>query len=335
MPAAESHETLVRQLQMLQLIPRSPAQITVSQLTNELSKLDFPVTKRTVQRDLNDIALIMPLECNKKSKPYGWKWAKDAKAHLPMMSLQEALTLHLVNKHLGQILPLTMLTGLSPMFKQAEQTINSLGSKNQVSHWLQSVVIESPTQPMLAPQVLPEVQQAVYQAVFEQKQLEVSYQSYSANALKEYVLHPVGIMQRGQISYLGALVNDYNDIRLFALHRFTQAIIKPLNARTLANPTQWKEYLASGAAGFNASKAPIQMTASVDNELATLLRETPLSEDQTMIPHDNGFLLTASVHNTWQLQWWILSQGARMVVREPSALRASIQEEIKKMHARY
>lgn len=72
MPSAVSHETLVRQLQMLQLIPRSPAQVTVAELTGSLAELGFVVTGRTVQRDLNDIASVMPLECNDKSKPYGW-----------------------------------------------------------------------------------------------------------------------------------------------------------------------------------------------------------------------------------------------------------------------
>jgi predicted DNA-binding transcriptional regulator YafY len=337
MPSAVSHETLVRQLQMLQLIPRSPAQVTVAELTESLAELGFVVTGRTVQRDLNDIASVMPLECNDKSKPYGWKWARDAKAHLPMMSLQEALTLHLVNKHLVQILPPTMLDDLMPMFKQAEQTINHLGSKNQVSHWLQSVFVESPSQPMLAPKVIPEVQQAVYQALFEQKQLSVSYQSQSANALKHYILHPLGLMQRGQVSYLGAMVNDYDDIRLFALHRFTQASIKPLDdARTPPNNLQWKDYLAYGAAGFNSTVAPpIQLKAWINGDLANLLTETPLSQDQVLTALEDGFALTASVHDTWQLKWWILSQGARIVIQSPSELRQSILQQVEQMIAAY
>ncbi len=65
------------------------------------------------------------------------------------------------------------------------------------------------------------------------------------------------------------------------------------------------------------------------------VREIPLSEDQTMIAHDNGFFLTVSVHNTWQLHWWILSQGARIVVQEPASLRASIKSQIEQMSERY
>ncbi|MCI4410815.1 MAG: WYL domain-containing protein [Thiotrichales bacterium] len=336
MPSAASHETLVRQLQMLQLIPRSPAQVTVADLTQSLADLGFPVTSRTVQRDLNDIALVMPLECNDKSKPFGWKWSRDAKAHLPMMSLQEALTLHLVNKHLAQILPPNMLTGLSPMFKQAEQTINSLGSENQVTHWLHSVVVESPSQPMLAPTVLPDVQRSVYQAIFEQKQLKVCYQSVVNDQAKEMILHPLGLIQRGKVSYLGATVNDYEDIRLFAMHRFSEAQVKELDDAKPRNLISWQDYLASGAGGFNATaNNQIKLTAWVEDGLAALLEETPLCEDQQLEATTEGMLLTATLFDTWQLQWWILSQGARIVVQEPATLRTSIQSQIEQMRERY
>jgi predicted DNA-binding transcriptional regulator YafY len=324
MPTAASHETLVRQLQMLQLIPRSPAQVTVADLTSALTELGFPVTSRTVQRDLNDIALVMPLECNDKSKPYGWKWAREAKAHLPMMSLQEALSLHLVNKHLTQVLPPNLLDDLLPMFKQAEQTINSLGSKNQVSHWLQSVVVESPTQPMLAPRVSTAVQEAVYQALFEQKQLQVSYKSARNNLAKEMTLHPLGLILRGKISYLGATVNDYDDIRFFALHRFESANVKFLDDVQAKNKHSWQDYLISGAGGFHVQpKEKIIMRSWVSDELAARLKETPLSEDQKLHPQEanEGYIFTASVHDTWQLGWWILGQGKDMIIYEPECLR--------------
>lgn len=144
-------------------------------------------------------------------------------------------------------------------------------------------------------------------------------------------------MQRGQVSYLGAMVNHYDDIRLFALHRFTQASIKPLDdARTPPNNIQWKDYLASGAAGFNAAATPpILLCAWVKKDLASLLMETPLSQDQTLTALDDGFTLSASVHDTWQLQWWILSQGARIVIQSPCELRQSIQQQIEQMHQNY
>lgn len=50
---------------------------------------------------------------------------------------------------------------------------------------------------------------------------------------------------------------------------------------------------------------------------------------------EDGFALTASVHDTWQLQWWILSQGARIVIQSPSELRQSIQQQVEQMYQNY
>lgn len=54
------------------------------------------------------------------------------------------------------------------------------------------------------------------------------------------------------------------------------------------------------------------------------LSETALSEDQTLQEDDKGFQLTATVSDSWQLRWWIRSQGAGIVVVEPVELREEI-----------
>jgi predicted DNA-binding transcriptional regulator YafY len=56
MPINDNSKSMVRLVQMLQLIPKSPSQITVADLTAELTRLGFAVGERTVQRDLNDLA---------------------------------------------------------------------------------------------------------------------------------------------------------------------------------------------------------------------------------------------------------------------------------------
>ncbi len=336
MPSIPTHESLVRQLHLLQLIPRSPAQVTVSALTAELARLGYSVTSRTVQRDLQDLARVMPLECNDKSKPYGWKWARDTRMQLPLMSLQEGLTLHLVNQHLKNSLPPSLLVDLLPLFKQAEQIIKGLGSQNQVTHWLESVVVVPPTQPLLAPRVSTDVQQAVYQAVFEQRPIEVMYRSINQDEPKMMVLHPLGLIHRGVVTYLGATVNDYDSIRLFALHRFISVKILHLEQAQPKNKQSWQDYIAHDAGGFSVdSQSPITLEAWVSEDLAAYLQETPLSQDQSITLIEDGYKLRATVYQTWQLFWWILSQGSRIVVQSPQQLKDDLKEEILSMYQCY
>lgn len=330
MSTKSASDTLARILQLIQLIPKAPAQVTANDLTDELHSLGFSVSLRTVHRDLNEISQILPLYRNSDSKPYGWKWPRDSKTHFALMSLQEALTLNLVNQHLMQVLPPNMFESLNSMFTQAKQTLESLGDKNKLNNWLESALVEQPTQHVISPKVDIELQEEVYKALFDQRPLNALYKPKNSKEAREYLLHPVGLMQRGQVTYLGAMVEDYDDILLFALHRFTQAEINHL-AMFRKSKTSWKEFLSSGKGGFGGdSVTTIKLKAIIDTELATILDETPISQDQKISDTDGSLTLKATLQDTWQFRWWILSQGSKITIQEPQELAQSIKEELEK-----
>jgi predicted DNA-binding transcriptional regulator YafY len=49
----------------------------------------------------------------------------------------------------------------------------------------------------------------------------------------------------------------------------------------------------------------------------------------TITPEGDAFLVTATVQDTWQLKWWIRSQGPQAEVLEPVALREEFCESLK------
>ena len=55
--------------------------------------------------------------------------------------------------------------------------------------------------------------------------------------------------------------------------------------------------------------------------------ETPLSDDQTIEGIDvEHVLVTASVRDTAQIEWWLLGFGEGVTVQDPSTLRERIAE---------
>ena len=69
----------------------------------------------------------------------------------------------------------------------------------------------------------------------------------------------------------------------------------------------------------------IRLKAVVSNTLACYLAESPLAKDQKLISEGKGrHLLTASIKDSWQLHFWILSQGAEITVVHPKDLREQI-----------
>jgi hypothetical protein len=81
-----------------------------SEITARLKDTGYKVSVRTVQRDLNELSEIFPIELNDKNpRDYGWRWLKGANLDIPGMSVSEALAMRLVETHLKPLLPAAML----------------------------------------------------------------------------------------------------------------------------------------------------------------------------------------------------------------------------------
>ncbi len=82
MPFATTRATLSRQWALLRQLPSRSPGITSAELVWGLRDVGFTVSKRTVERDLNELSLIFPLERNDKSIPFGWHWSASAVGEL-------------------------------------------------------------------------------------------------------------------------------------------------------------------------------------------------------------------------------------------------------------
>ena len=78
MPFATTRATLSRQWALLRQLPSRSPGVTSAELVWSLRDVGFSVSKRTIERDLNELSLIFPLERNDKSIPFGWHWSATA-----------------------------------------------------------------------------------------------------------------------------------------------------------------------------------------------------------------------------------------------------------------
>ena len=70
-------------------------------------------------------------------------------------------------------------------------------------------------------------------------------------------------------------------------------------------------------------------------DLAFLIDETPLSEDQRLIEKGDHHLLKATVMDSWNLHFWILSQSVNLTIRKPVRLRRQIREALESALSHY
>ncbi len=326
MPKHAAHDTLARQWELLHLIPpfgRGPGK-TAAELTQALSANGYPVDKRTVERDLLMLERLFPLDHSGETKPFGWHWLKGRSLDLPGVALADALSLALVEDLLRQLLPASLLLTLEPKLIQARKTL-SHAENNRYAQWAQRVRYVPATLPFLPPTVVPRVLETVQEALLEQRQLCVRYCGANERKSSEQMLHPLALVQGGPITYLVATAFAYTEPRLYALHRMRTATKTEVAAQPPAG-FALETFLAQGGMLFGEGGL-IQLQAIVSNQLACYLQESPLADGQELCPETpERYRLRVTLKDSWQLYFWILSQGPEIVVEQPVDLRQRIAE---------
>ncbi|NIC38683.1 WYL domain-containing protein [Halomonas desiderata] len=332
---SEIRDTLFRYLTLLQLIPRSPGRISTPVLLEKLHERGFQIDTRSLQRDLRDkLALHFPLGCDDSQRPYRWYFDRHFHCTLPALDVPSALTLVLAEEYLKGLLPPVVVGQLTPQFRDARQLLDDLEA-NGLSQWARRVRAIPNGKALLPAPLAATTWQTVAQALLEQRALDVTYLSRSAEEEKRFTLHPQGLVSRHSVTYLMATVNDYTDIRQFALHRIEEATLSEATWQE-APDFDLDDYIRAGAFGYRQSPEDVTLVANVAPQLAWLLTETRLVEDQTItpLPDSDWQRLTAKVPDDQQTLWWLMGLGANVDVLKPQAWRDDIRAHAEKILSR-
>ncbi|MBF0261209.1 MAG: WYL domain-containing protein [Magnetococcales bacterium] len=326
-------DTLLRQWAMLRLIPRQPRRISTTDIWGRLKDQGYCVDVRTVQRDLDKLSTIFPLVCD-EHKPKGWSWMKEADPfNLPTMDAHTALSYRILRVHAEHLLPRSTIAYLTPYFAMAENIL-AVQSGSDLDTWTRKVAVIASTLSFLTPEVVPEVIESVYAALLQGRCLVIRYHALQATEIREYLVHPLGLVFRNGAVYLVCTFRDYSDIRHLALHRVQEA---NLSEHVVKIPPEFdlQQHIYDGRFQYPEG-GMIELVLRIHDRVAEHLRETPLAVNQSIRQESDGWSrLEATVQRTKQLRWWLLSFGEYVEVISPGGLREEIATTIRNMENHY
>ncbi len=332
MPTQKANDTLARQWELLNCLPDRPPGLSARALRQRLADAGFDVTKRTVERDLERLSAVFPLQCDDEALPYRWHWMPQTHLHLPALALAEALSLTLLEHYLRPLLPASLLRALEPQFQHARKKLGDTRQSNRYAEWMDKVRSVPATLNLQPPDIDPARLETLQQALLEEHQIEARY--HATGGERQLRLHPLALVQAGPVTYLLATAWDYEDVRLYAVHRFVE--VERLDQPARRPPDfNLDTLLRDGTLPFTDSGERLRLHARVSDTLARILRETPLAPDQHLAPEGEHWRLEVELPDTWQLEWWLLAQGEHLTVLEPPALRERIARRLRDALAGY
>ena len=333
MPKAAHHDSLARLFELLKLLPSKAPGITAKEICDRLDTSGFSVSKRTIERDLVELSRLFGLECNDKGSPYGWHWMAGRGVDLPGLTMADALSLHIVEDLLRSLLPHAMIEPMEKRFAEARNKLEALSGCNPNARWAEKVCHVPPTLPLVPAKIAPGVLATIQDALLHDLQVDVVYKKLSAEEPVPMRLHPLGLVQRGPVTYLVARAFDYLDVWIYAVHRIKEAT---RTSEPVVPPEGFSldGYVKEGRLQFGNGDT-LRLEVLVSPEVAAYLAETPLAEDQRLTTRGERTKLTATVFDTWQLSWWILSHGPEIEVVKPVKLRNQIAASLREAALQY
>lgn len=335
---SETKDPLFRYLAILQLIPRWPGRIATPTLLERLRDKGFEIDKRSLQRDLSGKLSNFPIYCNSEEKPYRWGYRENAwfdPRRLPAQDTPSALALHLAASHLNHLLPQGVLDQLTPQFRAASDYLDGM-EHNGLAHWARRVRSLPNGKALLPAELSPHIWERVSTALVENRQLRVEYRSRSKGDAKTLRIHPAGLVTRHSISYLIGTVNDYDDLRQFALHRIQSAELLDALAREHQD-FDIDRYIEGGAFAWRQAPQEVELIADIHPQIAWLLNETPLSREQRLesLEGSDWQRLYARVPLDQETLWWIFALNDQIRVHAPKVWVEEIGRKLESLRGMY
>ncbi|RLA07076.1 MAG: hypothetical protein DRQ51_07210 [Gammaproteobacteria bacterium] len=327
-----SYDTSIRRLLLLQQIPRHPHNITVKEICENFDSDDRPTNARTIQRDLIQLSVKFPLINDKIQTTNYWSWRADSEIiDIPSMSPKTALSFYLSEIYLYQMMPPAVINALQPHFNKAKQVLKD--NKN-MGIWRDKIAILPEGMPLQTPDLKDEIIEPIYNALLQQKTISALYQKRGDDTPTEYQqINPQALVFRNRIIYLLATVKNYKNIVQFVLHRFTKTTLQ--NQKIQKSDFNLHNYIQEGHFDFIEGD-DFEIELLFTKGAANHLYETPLNDTQKLAKQSDGRVkLTATVHNSSQLRWYIRGFAHQVEVINPQSLRDEFKNQTAKMQRLY
>lgn len=329
-------DRLFRLIALLRLIPREPKRISVSELRDKLRVQGFEITTRSLQRDLSGkLSTEFPLLSLEVGKTNYWSFREDAPQwDLPNLDPSAALAFLLAESHLEKLLPYGILELLKPYFEHARAQLEK-DKQRRPARWAERVRSLPNGKTLLPAQVNSEIWSTVSNALMEEQCLHITYLSRSKQVPAEFVVHPAGLVARHSQSYLLARVDGFDDVRQFALHRIQSATRHDTQT---AVPDDFNiDHYMHGNFNNPTSTEPVELVADISPQIAWILNETSLSNEQTLtpLPDSDWMRLHARVPDDKETLWWVFGLGENVRVYEPQSWAQVIRSKIARLGVLY
>lgn len=311
---------IVRQLDILRVLASRHNGASIRDLVDE-----FDVTRRTIERDLNDLSEAgFPLYTEKQGRLNLWKLLHDTR--MPPL-----------NFPVGELIALTYIDGIiegTPFRREFAKTLNRIRTTlpEKMGAFLEQAAYHPQVRGQKA-QVTPRIFHEAHRAISDRRICNVTYRAIAAGKSKTYPIMPFRFLYHYDGVYLLCRNRKYGDLLTLAAERIQDLEVTTESFEdSVDSEIEEQLHQAFGVV----LESPISVRVRFSAHQAPYIKQRMWHPSQEVKELGDGrIILSFDAGGRYEIKSWILSHGASAEVLAPASLREEIIEEIEKNLSSY
>lgn len=318
-----------RQIYILSLLSQNPIGYTADEIVDKLKKWDVVLTKRTINRDIDELSMSYAIEEEERNGKTYFLARKFSMENVDL-TIQDLMAISFMQRLVQQYEHTTMGVAADGMLRKIVANTGNLNRKH-IEELSKSIRIVDGNE-WKNQDVKPEIEQMITAAIEKQTKIEIQYHSWNSDETTKRVIHPYSITLLDQYLCVEGYCELRNELRTFRLSRIQSvAVLK----EHFDIPEEYHKREQENKFIYLGGKTTETLVIQFDKETGRYVKEYEAHRADLLTENEEGVLFQKQTAITTEVLRWILKFGAGAKVLQPDGLVEQLRKETERMWKQY
>ncbi|MBO5239686.1 MAG: WYL domain-containing protein [Lachnospiraceae bacterium] len=317
-----------RQIYILSLLSQNPIGYTADEIVEKLKKWDVVLTKRTINRDIDELSMSYAIEEEERNGKTYFLARKFSMENVDL-TIQDLMAISFMQQLVQQYEHTIMGKAAEEMLQKIASNTGNLNRKHLEE--LSKTIRFIDRNEWKNQDVKPEIEQMITAAIEKQNKIEIQYHSWNSDETTKRVIHPYSMTFIDQYLCVEGYCELRKELRTFRLSRIQNVTVlkEQFQIPETYHKKEEDKFIYLGG------KDKEQLIIQFDVETGRYIREYEAHRADRLTENEEGVLFEKRTAITTEVIRWILRFGAGAKVVQPENLKEQIKIEIEKMKKLY
>lgn len=318
-----------RQIYILSLLSQNPIGYTVDEIVEKLKKWDVILTKRTINRDIDELSLSYAIEEEERDGKTYFLARKFSMKNVDL-TVQDLMAISFMQRLVQQYEHTILGVAAGKMLQKIVSNTGNLNRKH-IEALSKSIQIVDGNE-WKNQDVNPEIEQLITAAIEKRTKIEICYHSWNRDETTSRVIHPYSLTLIDQYLCVEGYCELRQEIRTFRLSRIQE--VKALREQ-FEMPENYQEKEKNNKFIYLSGKKMEKLVVQFDRETGRYVREYEAHRADRLTENEEGLLFEKQTAITTEVLRWVLKFGAGAKVLQPEEFVEQVQKETERMWKQY